>query len=324
MTEEITTPNLTPELVKGKMLITLSKAEQSIQGLNDAEAQLVYNEDNLETVKKFIDDCKKAEKVVETERVAMKAPYLEAERNVDAGAKLIASGIAEVKLKAHNQYTKLCQEVERKRVAAENEKNRVAAIRKAMDQFKMDYAVRIAGAKTTPELVQLERLINLETANKNRYQEFLPEFVNDCKAIRSLLADQKIKVKELFDLEKQEQEAAETGNDEAVLEIQDKKEALEANIAQTGINLQETAISQATAATPIEPEIVLPEIKGARKYWKWQVANIKETAKKMPTWVSMVVDPTMVEEYLKAKKVEGIEGDEFTFAGIRFYQETKY
>jgi hypothetical protein len=305
MTEEITTTNLTPELVKGKMLIALSKAEQSIQGLNDAEAQLVYNEDNLESIKKFLDDCKKAEKVVETERVAMKAPYLEAERNVDAGAKLLSAGIAEVKLKAHNQYTKLCQEVERKRIAVENEKKRVDGIKKAMSDFKMEYANKIAVAKTSQELVEIERRVNVEALNKTKYAEYLEDFKTDCEAIRSQLTAQKAKVRELERLEKESQEAAQNGSDEKVLEIMEKKEVLEAQIAQTAINVQETAVNQATEAAPADAEIVLPEIKGARRTWDYEIKDLAALYKKAPHLVVLTENKEKIKEILKTKIADG-------------------
>ena len=73
-TLEAKTQSLSPELVKSKLLICLTKAEQSTQALHDAESKLVYNEDNLGEISKFIEQCKAAEKIVETERVSL-IPY---------------------------------------------------------------------------------------------------------------------------------------------------------------------------------------------------------------------------------------------------------
>ena len=69
--------SLTPEIVKSKLQIVLTKAEQSIQALHDAESKLVYNEDNLESIKLFIENCKTAQKTVDAERVKLKEPYLQ-------------------------------------------------------------------------------------------------------------------------------------------------------------------------------------------------------------------------------------------------------
>jgi hypothetical protein len=314
MNEEKTlTPNssveivseLTPALVKSKLQIALTKTEQSVQGLNDAESRLVYNEDNLDSIKSFIDKCKEAEKVVETERETLKKPYLDGGRTVDAGAKLLSSELLLVRQKAYTQYEKICKEVEKKRAEAEAETLRVKTIRDTMNQFKIDYSVKIADAKTSAELVVLERMINLETANKSRYQELLEEFKTDCTAIRSLLATQKNKVKELEDLEKQGNQAAETGNDGALLEIMEKKESLEAQISENKILVQEKAASQASQVGSFA-ETVLPNIpKGGRRTWDYEVLDVAALLKKAPHLVDLIANDERIKELLKNKISEG-------------------
>ena len=44
----------------------------------------------------------------------------------------------------------------------------------------------------------------------------------------------------------------------------------------------------------------------------------------MPDWVVLTINEEKIDEYLKAKKAEGIEGDSFEFAGITFYAEKTY
>lgn len=323
-TLEAKTQTLTPELVKSKLQIALTKAEQSIQGLNNAEAELVYNEDNLGDIAKFIDNCKAAEKVVEYERVKLKEPYLQAGRAVDDGAKLLSSELATVRQKAHTQYSKLCQEVERKKREAEAEKQRVATIQKAMNDFKMEYAGKIAEAKTLGELLALEKMVNLETGNSRKYAEFLPEMVEGCKAIRSLLTGQKEKLRQLSYFQKLEQEAAETGNDEAILEIQDKKEVLEARIQETSINLQETAIAQSVSSQPISVDVILPEIKGVRKYYKWIVVDEKAALKRGWAKEKVVPKDELIDQFLTENKSRVLDETGFIEGGVRFFIEKKY
>jgi len=179
--------SLTPEIVKTKLQIALTKVEQSIQNLHNTESKLVYNEDNLETIANFIKKAKEAKATVEAERVKLKRPYKEGGEAVDAGAKLLSVDLDAVISKANAPYQKICKEVADRAAAAEREKLRIAGIRAAMDNFKLAYSTKIADAKTSTELTSIERLINLETGNKTKYQELLPEFVEDCKAIRSLL-----------------------------------------------------------------------------------------------------------------------------------------
>ena len=66
--------SLTPEIVKSKMQIVLTKTEQSIQALHDKKKELVFNEDNLEVIKNYLDGCRKINKTVEEERTKMKEP----------------------------------------------------------------------------------------------------------------------------------------------------------------------------------------------------------------------------------------------------------
>ena len=233
--------DLTPEIIKSKLQICLTKAEQSIQALNDAESKLVYNEDNLESIKRFIDNCKAAEKIVDDQRKLLKEPYLQGGRAVDDGAKLLSNDLATVKLKANIQYQKLCDEVARKQREAEAERQRIAAIRERMNNFKTTYATKIADAKTSQEIAGIERLFNLETANTKRYGEFIDEFRSDCEVIRTHLKVQKELVKELEGWQKMAEEAAGSGSDEQILDAMEKKEVLEAQIAEKRINIQEEA-----------------------------------------------------------------------------------
>lgn len=323
---EITSPqastveqNLTPEIVKSKLQIALSKTEQSIQLLHDAEKELVYNEDNLELVSQFLKNAKAAKALVESERKKLKEPSLQEGKTIDAGAKLLDTELDTVIAKANVPYQKLCAEVERKQREAEAEVLRVKTIRDTMDKFKIDYSLKISEAKTSKELVEIERRINLETANKSKYQEFLTEFSENVQAIRSLIAGQKEKVRELEALELQASHASENGLDEQYLEIQDKKEALESKIAENRINLQETALSQATNATA-SATVILPLIpKGSRKLWKFQVVDWKAAEKAKLT--KIIIDEEKVGEILKKKRdleTEVIED------GIRYFIEKRF
>ena len=316
---ELTQPNISPEIAKSKMILALGKAEKSVQGLHDTESKLVYNEDHLGVIKLFIENCKAAERIVDAERVRLKEPSLQEGRNIDSGAKLVSHDLINLRNKAQEKYTKICQEVERKRQEAEKERQRIATIRSAMDNFKMEYSAKIADAKTLPVLLDIERRINLETGNKNKYMEFLPEFVEGCKAIRSLLTGQKIKVKDLSDLQLQASQASANNDDGALLEIYDKIEEKTAQIAETAVHVQETAVHQASTPTEI-PDVILPIIpKGSRQYWEWEVVDQKAALK--AGLMMIVPDQKKIDEILKEKRKLGAE---VTENGIRYFIQTKY
>jgi hypothetical protein len=314
--------SLTPEIVKSKLQIALTKAEQSIQALHDAESGLVYNEDNLAAIKKFIDSCKSVETVVETERVAMKKPYKEGGEAVDDGAKLVKTELVTLRQKADTQYQKLCKEVAEKERLAEVEKQRVATIRANMDNFKLTYSVKIADAKTSTELTYIEKIINLETGNKNKYQELLPDFVEDCKAIRSLLTGQKEKVRLLEDLEKQQQEASANNDDGAFLEIEEKKEQVLAQVEENKVVIQETASQQAQqAATPVV-QIFAKIPSGGRKLCKWKMIDEKAATKAGLTTV--IPNKEKIDALLDANRSKISDKESFEENGILYYVDQRF
>lgn len=310
----VTTNTATPEVFKSKMIIALTKAEQSVQALHDAESNLVYNEDNLGVIKLFIENCKAAKATVEKERVKLKEPSLQESRNIDAGAKLVTKDIDIVFAKADLNYQKLCYEVARKQQEAENERLRIAGIREQMNNFKNEFAAKIADCKTSQEIVAIERRFNLESANKSRYAEFLTEFQADCEAIRSHLRTQKEKVRELEDLDRKANLAAENGSDEQILEIMEKKEVLEAQIAEKRVNIQEEALFQSTKPTE-SATVILPIIpRGGRKLWRFEILDEKAAAKS--GFMKLVPDTEKIDARLKEIRESETEVVE---NGIRYY-----
>lgn len=311
--------SLTPAIVKGKLAIALTKAEQSVQALHDAESKLVYNEENLATIKNFIDEVKKAAKIVETKRKQLKEPYLQASRIIDDGAKLLSNDLDLVLQKASAPYQKLCQEVERKRREAEAETARVKGIQDAMNNFRMEYSQKIAAAKSSSELVAIERLVNLESANARKYAEFLENFKTSCEPLRIQLRTQKERVRELEEIELKRQEAEKRGNDEEILQLMEKQEVLGAKIEENKEIVQEVAVSQAIQSETTVTEIIPTVPRGTRRYMRWEMVDEKAATKAKLTMV--VPDKDKIEEILRDKRENG---EEVTENGIRYYYEIKF
>lgn len=319
MSNETTTTALTPEIVKGEILLSLTAAEQSIQLLHTAKSKLVLNEDNLPQIKKYLDDCDKIAKIVEAERTKKKQPYLDNGRAVDAGAKLLSTEVELAKKDVYATYSKLCADVEKRKAEAAKEELRKSTIRSTMSTFKTEMAVKVAAAETYAELVSLERLINLETANKSRYQEFQEEMKANVKDITSLVAAKKDAAREREGLGLDGQEGAKNKPDEQILSDMDRKEELDTKISELNTKIVHTAVNQSTNSTPAEPEIILPEIKGTRTYWKWELVDERAATKAGLTLV--IPNKEVIEEILKQKRKDGIEIQE---NGIRYFQETKF
>ena len=147
----------------------------------------------------------------------------------------------------------------------------------------------------------------------------MEEFRTDCEAIRGHLTAQKKKVRELEELAKEAEKAAKNGSDEQILEIMEKKEVLEAQIAEKRINIQEEAVNQASKPTESET-IILPLIpKGGRKLWRYQVIDEKVANK--AGLMKLVPDDEKIELILKEKRNSETE---VTENGIRYYIEKRF
>lgn len=304
------------EIVKAKFNIALDRAQVGIQLLHDAESKLVYTEDNLQAIADFISKCKKASKVIADEHKALKEPALRECQSIDESKRAMDFEVNDVLRKAQQHYTKIATDINTRRIEQERENQRVSKIKSGINNNVIHFSEQIANCKSALELTSIEKLINLEKTYKLKYQEFLPEAIERFNGLNSLIKDQKSKTKEWLKISTAEQK---TTDQEELLELQQKKEEIETAIDENKISVQEQAINHTTKAEIPVAQEVLPDLKPRRTTWEWEVKDIKETQKKMPGWVELLVNDTKVDEYLKAKKQEGIAGEEFTFAGIRFY-----
>ena len=168
-------------------------------------------------------------------------------------------------------------------------------------------------------------MIGLEKTKKTVYQEFLPDLITQCDALRPQIKVQKENVRELMRTQAEEKVALETGDMVAASELRSKKEYYEQVIHETGLQIHETAFTAASAVEVIVPEIVDQAPKG-RSNWKWKVEDIKLLAKKMPHLVELVPNEEAIDLMLKTKKADGsLAGkDEETVFGLTFYNDKSY
>lgn len=310
----------TSDLVTAKMNLALTKATISIQEIQNIESNLVYNEDNLTAISDFIALCRKAEKIIDAEHKTIKEAALGECQIIDEGKRNMKKLVSDPMDIAVKKYTAMCQEIENKKRFAEQERIRKENIQSGIDKNMMLFSSRIAECKTNDELLSIERLINLEKANKSKYQEFILVAVEKYNSLTELLKTQKESVKAYEKLEEARKKAESEKNDEALIKIQEKQIALEATIEEAKVTVQEKAIEQAVN-TVIEATEILPEIKVKRTSWDWECINIKETAKKNPDWVQMNTIDSKIDDFLKASKQTWSDEnkDEIFMNGIRFY-----
>lgn len=314
---EITTVDVT----KSELMLTLSKEGLAYQQLLQDAENVVFTKDNLNEERTALVSLRK----VKSKLDAMGNPHTKAWKGWNESRKSLVDPVAAVLQKKEAEFSKLANEIAEENRRAEAEKQRKAYINQAIDTFFLEQSQAIASAKTPEELVRIEKLVGSNKANKSRYAEFLPTLAEKAQILAELIKTQKDAIKKIADLRAKEAVAMQSGNDEAVLELREQQETISANIEQGKINVQESAISMATKVDVIEPEVLVAETpKPRRQSWTWGVVNIKETQKKMPDWVALSINESYVDEYLKAKKAEGIQGEEFEFAGIKFWLKKDY
>lgn len=313
-----------PATVVGKFNLTLT--ELKFQALANEAATLVFNEDNLLTIKQFLEKSKKIEKAIEETHKNGKAEVLLATRQWDSAKNAFLAQVSAIVDKPAQQYSKICRDIQERQRLEAIETARKANIKTGIENNATYYAKTIADCKTSADLTRIESIINLEKGRKDKYQEFLPEAIERYNQLNAILKTQKENVKELERLEAEKLEAEKIGNDEKLLEIAAKQEVAETKIEEKKIEVQEKVIEQSFAAAEVPTmKTIFPAIKARRSVWKWKVVDIKETAKKMPSWTVITPVDSEIDNYLKAKKAEGLTGEEpFTVAGVEFYLEKTF
>ncbi len=319
-----TTPNL-PAPIVGKFNLALT--ESKFQQLADEAATLVFNEDNIPKIKEFLDQTRKVEKSIEQTHKEGKQEALEIGRQWDSGKNTFLATVAVIKEKPQSEYTRLCQEVENRRIAQANEKLRIDNIKNGIDSNAILFAKQIADCNTSAQLTSIESKINLEKTRKEKYQEFLPDAVKRFTELNVALANQKKIVKELEDNARLQAIAEKEQDDAKLLLLKQQQEQQQAQIEENKITVQETAIDQSVNAAPTQyVQEVLPTVSARRTVWKFEVINEKEVMKKAPELVVFSIDEEKVKQMLKTMKdTNQLEGKtEMVVNGIRFYEHKTF
>lgn len=254
---------------------------------------------------------------------AGKRPALEECRYWDTAYKNVLTPLEKVLSEKDKELQVVTNKIAEENRQREAERQRVFGIEKDIDNTLLMYSQQIAGAKDTPTLVTIEKLLGSLKGNKSRFQEFLPKFVERCGELTPLIKKQKEVIKELEELERQRVQAEKEQDDRKLLELQEKQEVANNSFEENKIVAQEIAIQQAIRPDIQVAESVPTEIKYRRQSWKWEVKDIKTLAKKAPHLVIQSPDEEKIDDILKAKKADGSlkNIDELDYMGIRFFLE---
>lgn len=322
---------VTAEIARAKISLALTGAEMSIQAMQTKVDNLVYNEDNLPAIKETVLAVGKIEKKIEEAFAAGKAPYLEGGRAWDAAKRDMIDLISPIAGKVNYQHTKLCQAVEARKRAEKLAEERKTAIEGTITATILGFSQEITACKTSADLISIQARINAEQGKKSTYQEYLPILIKRCGELNQPLKDQKAAIKALEELNTVEEQALATGDDEKLMEIQDKKIEIEDKVQENRVRVEENAINSSTRYNGGSGyRESFPEVKTKRKIWKTQLVDAKEATKKEFLLLKIELNPELVKIKLKTLQEigalqEGVEGKEdIIIGGIRYYLEKTY
>jgi hypothetical protein len=313
-----------PAPIQGKFNIALTQS--NFQKLADKAATLVYNEDNLEEIKKFLDDMRKVDKAIEETHKEGKADALKIGRDWDAGKNSFLAMTSNIKSKPQAEYTKICQAIDKRRQDQQLEAQRIQNIKSGIESNAIRFATDIANCTTSEQLLSVERLINLEKGRKDKYMEFADEAIARYSELNALLKTQKETVRVLEENARQQEEAKKAQNDELLLKLQEEQAQVENKVEEAKIVVQETAIAQSINAPIQVAQEVIPEVKARRTTWKFEVVNEKEVMKKAPELVVFSIDEEKVKGVLKnLKDTHVLDGKtEYTLNGIKYFEQKTF
>jgi hypothetical protein len=328
------TANLTPvtaESAKAKIKLQLTLAELSIQAVQDKADGLVFNEDNLPDINETITSIKAIQKKIDEAHKEGKKPYKEGGDAWDAAKNGLKELLAPTLLGIERKHTQLCQEVEKRKREAKAKEEKEKAIKEGMDNNIMAYSQKIADCKTTEQLLDVERLINLEKTRKDKYGDFTEEMITRLNELTPLVTAQKQVVRELKGLDTAEAEAIATGNDEKLQEILEKKEEIGGKIQENKVKVQETATNQATRSYGGYSggyKTVFPEVKTKRRSWKTELISPETAVKHDLSLLRIELNPETVKARMETLKTEGKlkEGtaEEFIENGVKYFLDKSY
>lgn len=321
---EMPKTNLIPALIEGKLGLALTKAEGNYQQVLKQVLEYDVTEDNFEEAQGLNKKVIKFLSFGEEHRKEYKAPYLETGRIIDAAHKRFLEPFEDAKNQLQAKINAVGKRMEDAAKKALQEQQRIEGLKTSINAFILESSAKIAAATTNEQLLSIERLINLEKGNKSRYQDHLPLLIERSNELTSKIKEQKDLVKELERVDAEKNMALELGNDEKAQDLLQKSALLEAKIEENTILVQENASKSVILTEIVAPEIDMPNTR--RKAWKFEVVDIKETAKKRPDLVDMSLNNKAVNEVLKTLKETGVLNGktEFILNGIRFFQDINY
>jgi hypothetical protein len=297
------------------------------QKMQSAADALVFNEDNVDVIKETLGKFDVIVKKVEELHESGKRPYYTIGKHYDNAKNATLELIKTVQVPVKNKFQELCR-----KIAEEKEKQRLEELRK--DGIKLGIqnniiaiSQMIADAVKVKDLDAVEKTIEAQKANKAKYQEFHEDAIVAYGNLLPIIAEKRAKLVDLASIDKK---LALKKTDEATaLELEEKKEAVQSGLEETGIKAQESAANSLVGLGRGQAvSTVLPNVKPKRQAWKWEIEKTKTLAdvyKEKPSWVNLSTNGTEIARRMSEIRESVDEGvEEHIEGGIRFFLHKEY
>jgi len=312
---------LPPEKLKAKIGLMLTKAYGNYQKVLEQLRNTFVGRDNVKEVQDIMRNVNSFLTAMENARKADKEPYLEQGRLVDRAYKEFATPFEEAKALVQQKLNIVAREIEEDERKKREEREKQQRISDAINQFSLDYSVKIASATSNEQLLGYERLINLEKANKSRYADQLPLLIERCNDLNTKIKQQKELIREKERIEEEKKKA----DDDKMNELLIEEQAIVAKIEENAIFVQEEAANSLILDTNGHEDGGVA-VKARRTTWKAELVNVREAIKKAHEMLDVSLNPTKVRDVINAYKAAGtFKGKtEVTINGIRYFEEKTF
>lgn len=310
---------LPPEKLKAKIGVMLTKAYGNYQHVLEQLRNAFVGKDNVKEVQDMMRNVNSFLTTIENARKADKEPFLEQGRLVDKAYKDFATPFEEAKGIVQQKLNIVAKELEADERKKREEKEKQQRITDLINQFILDYSVKIASATNNEQLLGYERLINLEKANKNRYADQLPLLIERCNDLNTKIKEQKDLIKEKERIEEEKNKA----DDEKMEELLQKEQDIAAKMEENTILVQEQAANSLILNNDQEEQ---EGVKARRTTWKAELVNVKDAVKKSIEMLDISLNTTKVRDSINTLKAAGaFKGKtELVVNGIRYYEEKTF
>lgn len=313
--------------VNALMTLELTKLFGNLQKIIQEAANIKFDKNNL---KEDHQPLKKLRKLVTEANSIIKAggkPYYTAYKMWNDAGKQFVEPLSKVLDEKMKEFTQLAESVRKENELIEQQNRITLAIQNNIANFINEITFKITTANTHLEIASIQMLIGTEKSRTTHYGGQLIDLKNACDGLNPLINKRKEFIKATLAIEEEGKKASETGNDDKLVELAEKKELLDEEIKENALRLQEKAFEEIINVPKIEiTESMSESVKARRSTWKWEIEDINLLSKKMPDLVELCPIKEKINDLLDIKKKDGsLNGvDRININGIIFYLEKRY